>query len=136
MPRYRVRTLMAAVGVVAIVIWGAMMGFRSYDYYRLARQYSANEYGWGQIAARRQGKDKTFAAECSEYFARLTAKYRRAMWRPWLPVAPDPFAPGVQEYLDQQRRASLESRAAQETTPQDVSPRSAATSASGPPRSD
>jgi hypothetical protein len=30
--RFRVRTMMAAVGVVALLIWGAMMGLRSYDY--------------------------------------------------------------------------------------------------------
>ena len=43
--RFRVRTLMAAVGVVALLIWGAMMGLRSYDYYRRASTYSLLDSG-------------------------------------------------------------------------------------------
>ena len=33
LPHFRVRTLMVAVGVVALLTWGAMMGFSSYRYY-------------------------------------------------------------------------------------------------------
>ena len=102
--RFRVRTLMAAVGVVALLIWGAMMGSRSYDYYKRARFYGSQEYGWRQSAARgRFGAD--FSSECAEYFAQLTRKYRRAMWRPWVPVAPDPHAPGFDQWMEQERRA-------------------------------
>ena len=43
LPRFRARTLMIAVGVVALLIWGAMMGTRSYVYYRLARAYGTYE---------------------------------------------------------------------------------------------
>ena len=39
-PRFRVRTLMAAVGLVAVLFCSAMMGLRSYVYYRLASNYS------------------------------------------------------------------------------------------------
>jgi hypothetical protein len=41
LPRFRVPTLMIAVGVVALLIWGAMMASQSYDYYRRAREYGA-----------------------------------------------------------------------------------------------
>jgi hypothetical protein len=109
--RFRVRTLMAAVGVVALLVWGAMMGSRSYDYYRRSREYGAQERGWRELATRGPHPWKQFRSECAEYFAQLTAKYRRAMWRPWLPVAPDPPAPGFLEYQEQQRRLSLKSRA-------------------------
>ena len=34
LPRFRVRTLMIAVGVVALLIWGAMMASQSYDWPR------------------------------------------------------------------------------------------------------
>jgi hypothetical protein len=44
--RFRVRTLMIAVGVLALLIWGSMMGLRSYDFYRRASFYSFEEYGW------------------------------------------------------------------------------------------
>ena len=102
--RFRVRTLMIAVVVVALLIWGAMMASQSYDYYRLAREYGANERGWREIAARNRGWAK-FGLQCAEYYAPLVQKYRRAMWRPWMPVAPDPHAPGFDQWLEQERRA-------------------------------
>src|SRR5262249_14849430 len=91
-PRFRVRTLMVVVGVVASLVWGAMMGSRSYDYSRRAREYGASERGWREIAARDRGWAR-FGAQCAEYYAQLARKYRRAVWRPWMPVAPDPPAP-------------------------------------------
>lgn len=103
LPSFRVRTLMIAVSVVALLVWGAMMGWRSYNYYTLARGYGAQEYGWRSIAGRDRW-DAKFATECTEYFAQLTRKYRRAMWRPWLPVAPDPHAPGYDLWVEQLER--------------------------------
>ena len=104
LPRFRVRTLMVAVAVVALLIWGAMMGSLSYDYYRRARVYSIQERGWRASAARGR-LPAEFTSECAEYFAQLTRKYRRAMWRPWLPVPPDPHAPGYDQWVEQERRA-------------------------------
>jgi hypothetical protein len=106
LPHFRVRTLMIAVGVVALLIWGAMMASQSYDYYSRAREYGAQERGWREIASRnRSPKQKQFHSECVQYFAQLAGKYRRAMWRPWMPVAPDPHAPGFDQWLEQERRA-------------------------------
>jgi hypothetical protein len=104
MPRFRVRTLMLAVGVVALLVWGAMMGTRSYDYYRRARIFGEYERGWREIAARDRGWAK-FGSQCAEYYAPLARKYRRAMWRPWMPVAPDPHAPGFDQWKEQESRA-------------------------------
>jgi hypothetical protein len=104
LPHFRVRTLMLAVGVVALLIWGGMTGTRSYVYYTLAREYGANERGWRKTAARDRGWAK-FGSECAEYYAQLARKYRRAMWRPWMPVAPDPHAPGFDQWIEQERRA-------------------------------
>ena len=87
---------MAAVGVAAVLVWGAMMGSRSYDYAWRARVYGTNERGWREIAARHRGWTQ-FGSQCADYYAELRRKYRRAMWRPWMPVAPDPLAPGVRE---------------------------------------
>jgi hypothetical protein len=108
LPHFRVRTLMIAVIAAALLVWGAMMGVRSFDYYRRARDYGTQELGWRAIAARGPGNDPAmweFAGECTEYFAQLAAKYRRAMWSPWLPVAPDPHAPGFDTWLEQEIRA-------------------------------
>jgi hypothetical protein len=102
--RFRVRTLMAAVGVVALFIWGAMMGLRSYVYYRRASTYRLEERVWRESTARGQWR-REVGSECAEYFAQLAEKYRRAMWRPWLPVAPDPHAPGYDQWIEQERRA-------------------------------
>src|SRR5947199_6341571 len=82
LPRFRVRTLMGVVVVVALLLWGAMMGSRSYDHSRRARIYGEQERGWREIAARKHSL-ASFAAECAEYYAQLARKYRRAMWRPW-----------------------------------------------------
>jgi hypothetical protein len=95
---------MIAVGVVALIVWGGMMAVRSYDYYRRAREYGTQERGWREIASRHEDQAK-FHAECVRYFAQLAGKYRRAMWRPWMPVAPDPHAPGFDLWLEQERRA-------------------------------
>ena len=97
LPRFRVRTLMIAVGVVALLVWGAIMGTRSYVYYRFARTYGTYERQWREMAVRDRGKPRSIAAkwgpQIAEYYAPLARKYRRAMWRPWMPVAPDPPAP-------------------------------------------
>jgi hypothetical protein len=104
LPRFRVRTLMIAVSVAALLVWGAMMGTRSYDYYRRAREYGVQERGWRESAA--EGRFRVeFCLQCVDYFAQLSRKYRRAMWRPWLPVAPDPHAPGYDQWVEQERRA-------------------------------
>jgi hypothetical protein len=95
---------MMAVGVVALVVWGAMMGTRSYDYYRRAREYGTYERGWRQTAARDR-EWAEFGSRCAEYYAQLAGKYRRAMWCPWMPVAPDPHAPGFDQWREQERRA-------------------------------
>jgi hypothetical protein len=102
--RFHVRTLLIAVGVAALLVWGAMMGVRSYDYARRAREYGAQERGWRQSAARGR-LSAEFSLQCADYFAGLSRKYRRAMWRPWLPVAPDPHAPGFDLWMEQERRA-------------------------------
>lgn len=96
LPRLRVRTCMLLVGVVALLVWAAMMGLRSYEYYRRARTYSIQERNWREMAQRdlSQGNTRTIAAgsglQMADYYAPLVRKYRRAMWRPWIPVDYEP----------------------------------------------
>lgn len=103
-PRFGVRTLMIAVCLVALLIWGATMGTRSYVYSMRAREFEFQERGWRQSAAKGH-LGVEFCLQCADYFAELSRKYRRAMWRPWQTVAPDPHAPGFDEWVEQERRA-------------------------------
>lgn len=113
---FRVRILMAAVAVVALLLWGSMMGWRSYNAYRLASFYNSQEYGWRQITAR-DGFPPDFRSQCIKYFAQLTRKYHRAMWRPWEPVAPDPHAPGFDQWKEQEERRARAVASAPELPP-------------------
>jgi hypothetical protein len=96
LPRLRVRTYMLLVGVVALLVWGTMIGVRWYTYYRLARIYSFQERSWRENAQRdlSQGNTRTIEArwglQTADYYAGLVRKYRRAMWRPWISVEFEP----------------------------------------------
>lgn len=96
LPRFRVRALMIAVGVMALLTWGAMMGTRWYIHYRLAREYGIQERSWRELAVRDRGNPRSIAAkyglQIADYLASLARKHRRAMCRPWIPVPPDPPA--------------------------------------------
>ena len=101
LPRFRVRTLMIAIAVVTLLVWGATMGIRSYVYYRLARDYGTYERQWREMALR-DGEDPVrrtrslavkWGPQIADFYAPLSRKYRQAMWHPWIPVAPDPPAP-------------------------------------------
>jgi hypothetical protein len=96
LPRLRVRTYLLLVGVVAVLAWGSMMGLRSYEYYRLARDYGIQERYFRERAQRdlAQGNTRSIEArwglQFADYYAPLVRKYRRAMWRPWAPVDFEP----------------------------------------------
>ena len=96
LPRLRVRTYMLLVGVMALLVWTGMTGLRWYDYSRRARIYSIQERHYRQNAQRdiAQGKTRTIDARwglrIADYYASLVRKYRRAMWRPWVPVEFEP----------------------------------------------
>jgi hypothetical protein len=105
LPSFRVRTLMVMVVVVALLVWGSMMGSRSYEYYGLATKYAEQEHRWRDTASEETGSMGAFASECAVYFEGLTRKYRRAMWNPWLRVELDPWAPGAEAYYWQEVEA-------------------------------
>jgi hypothetical protein len=96
LPRLRVRTYLLLMGVVALLVWGTMIGVRWYEYYRRARIYSFQERHWRENAQRdlRQNNTRTIAArwglQTADHYARLVGKYRRAMWRPWISVEFEP----------------------------------------------
>jgi hypothetical protein len=89
--------MMIAVAVIAMLLCGAMTGARWVGYYWRASIYAANERQWREMAARDRGNplrarsvSAVWGPQIAEDYAQLTRKYRRAMWRPWSPVAPDP----------------------------------------------
>ena len=108
--RFRVRTLMAAVGLVAVLVSAAMMGFRSCVHYSLASRYSFQERGWREEAAKGRIRRED-CLESAEFCAQMAGKHRRAMWRPWLPVAPDPPVYVVGAYRKKQQREAAKSHA-------------------------
>jgi hypothetical protein len=98
--RLRVRTLLRVVALVALVLGGGQMAWRAYVYGRLAREYAFMERNWRQMAvrdradpARSRSVSAVYGLDIADYYAPLAAKYRRARWRPWARVAPDPPAP-------------------------------------------
>ncbi|MFO0950496.1 MAG: hypothetical protein U0835_04965 [Isosphaeraceae bacterium] len=99
-PQIRVRTLMLAVGGATLLMWGGLMGWRSFVYSRLAADYSRYEREWRETGERDRkipGRSRSVSAvwgrEIAAFYAPLAEKYRRAAWRPWDSVAPDPPAP-------------------------------------------
>lgn len=95
---------MIATGLMALLLWSAMMGTRSYIYHRRAREFRFQERGWRNSAVKGRFP-ADFCLECADYFARLSQKYQQAMWRPWQPLSPDPHAPGYDQWVEQERRA-------------------------------
>ena len=109
-PRFRLRTLLVAVAVVALLMGGSVEVVRlrrqSAIYRDRADHHAAVEGVLRSIAAR-QGdgspvddspgpgvRSKRFTARImAEHEARLRLKYDRAVARPWRPVAPDPPPP-------------------------------------------
>ena len=77
---------------------------------RRASKYSLEERVWRESTARGDWR-REVGSECADYFARLAEKYRRAMWRPWMPVAPDPPVYVVGAYREKQRREAAKSHA-------------------------
>ena len=101
--RFRVRTLLAIVALAAVVLWAFLVGTRSIEYARRARNYAVQERYW-RLSAGRGRLPREFCLGSADYLAGLAVKYRRASWRFWEPVAPDPPGPGVEAYEKQKLR--------------------------------
>lgn len=107
MPRFRIRTLMIAVAVVAVLTGAGVKWWRS---------ALSHEYRWkAYVALHREekhgghsfwyhaGPNAAYISEggsqlqpdpvLAEYYCRLRAKYERAARYPWFPVEPDPPPP-------------------------------------------
>jgi type II secretory pathway component PulK len=120
--RFRLRTLMLTVAIMAVVIAGVQMRARSKAYRQRAESSATSEqywrdgeYNWSRTARRRDDQARTLPAglqqeqlrqaakDCralaqknarlASYHAALLQKYERAASYPWLTVEPDPPRP-------------------------------------------
>ncbi len=111
--RFTVRRMMVAVAIVAFALalalggvrWGVRMLWLSQKYQRLARDHEIAEYDdkGSEVRLRNlaalQGPNNNYERVAAriqrraEYHGRMRAKYMRAAYRPFLPVAPDPPEP-------------------------------------------
>ena len=115
LPRFRLRTLMLAVAIVAIVLrlapLRAEMNRRS-DFYRQRAAYHAALAAAHRIAgktqelradrskedadAARHREGAAASAKVAAYHAGMRDKYNRVARYPWLPVEPDPQSPEIE----------------------------------------
>ena len=99
MPRFRLRTLMAAVAVVGVAV-GVWVATSRWPARRERHKVMTQAHRRAQLVAHgRWGRiDDTYALtkpnpSLATYHARMVAKYRHAARYPWLPVGPDPPEP-------------------------------------------
>jgi hypothetical protein len=113
-PRFRLRTLLAAVAVVGVICSvPSQLRARRADFERRALEHGREEHAWldraggpiiycklahvsqGQIEAdyARRGPRAQWAYRVAIHHRRLSEKYARLAHYPWLPVEPDPPPP-------------------------------------------
>jgi hypothetical protein len=95
--RFTVRQMMVAVAVFAMLMATGRAGWHSFFCWRMAESHAL----LGALGVSRCGMERPTAEEerahkrdnkiLAEYHARQERKYRRAAWRPWEPVLPDPY---------------------------------------------
>jgi hypothetical protein len=93
--RWRLRTLLVAVAVAAVVLWAASVRagrLRLAEHHsRLSRQLKARAAHRGGPGPAKRARRR--AARQAAQHAELARKYERAAARPWLPFAPGPPPP-------------------------------------------
>jgi hypothetical protein len=103
-PHFRVRTMMIAIVVLALLLWGGMLATRSITYSFWASGVAQKRDAYRadiQALERRAGKGLTardaellaYGRRMVQYLDRQHARYERAVHHPWLPVEPDPPVP-------------------------------------------
>jgi hypothetical protein len=101
---FRLRTLLMAVAIVALLLWGGMLAIRSITYAFWANgvakkrdAYQADTLALERRAAKgltaKEAELLAFGHRMMEYLARQQARYERAARSPWRPAEPDPPPP-------------------------------------------
>ena len=102
-PRFRLRSMMILVAVLALSLSAAVLWRRREHYRRLAEAYALTEMvlrvdsnmarGSAAFPLLDLSESMDRNARQADYYARLRRKYERAARRPWLPVEADPPEP-------------------------------------------
>jgi hypothetical protein len=101
---FRLRTLLMAVALAALLLWGGMLAIPSITsaFWANAVAQKRSAYQADVLALERRPAKRLTAKEAEllafghrmmEYLARQQARYERAARSPWLPVEPDPPPP-------------------------------------------
>lgn len=97
LPRFRLRTLIIAVAVVAVLLGGFALYRRSVGFAALAEAHDVmarNSWTRGSFMGPGGAIGHVeYPTPLTDHHTRLRDKYRRAASRPWLPVPPDPPPP-------------------------------------------
>ncbi len=101
--RFKMRSMMVIVAVVALSIWAKFQVNARRTYFsQLVTHYYEKKYAFstfaysgpgGAIMKERLKADEVRRAKASVYYSNLIEKYERASRYPWLPVDPDPPKP-------------------------------------------
>lgn len=90
-PRFRLRTLMVAVAIAALIAWAGRMLSLSVAYQRRADTYWTHLFRVESPGVR--GGRRPPPTEHDRWASHMTNKYRNAARYPWLVVPPDPPEP-------------------------------------------
>ena len=103
MLRYRMTTRRWVVAVAAVggALSVARMGHTAFARWQIAesheliRRFPCIEHGtaWLAMTAEERRKRDAYCQRLSAFHGMLERRYRRAAFRPWLPVPPDPPEP-------------------------------------------
>lgn len=97
--QFTVRRMMLAVAVSAMLMGTARAGWHCYYCVRMAEVHAwMGAMGYGRCGMERPTAEEELAykehnRKLAGYHARIEKKYRRAAWRPWEPILPDPPYP-------------------------------------------
>ena len=102
---FRLRTLLMAVAITAVLLWGGMLAIRSvtFAFWAGGVAKKRDAYQADILALERRAASKgltakeaellAFGHRMMEYLARQQARYERTARYPWLPAEPDPPPP-------------------------------------------
>ena len=102
--RFTVRRMMFAVAFAAMLMGTARAGWHSWYCWKMAEAIaqvkSMQTWRCGMIDNTPE-EERAWAESCekrSAHYAGLEAKYRRAAWKPWESIPPDPRHPWLSEW--------------------------------------
>ena len=89
--RFTLRKMMAAVAVLALILWTGRLLSLSAMYRDRALKYAAEDLGAAELLMGPRERPRVFHPPSARllWARKMANKYQRAAWCPWLPVEPD-----------------------------------------------